>query len=81
MSTIVFRPQCVNNNPALVQVMAWHPTGARSLPESVITQFIDAFVSHQALVNKPIEAETKRMQFHRQHFQMQVLEWKCMDSD
>ena len=36
----------VDNNPALVQhvqVMAWHPTGDKSLPESLLTQFTNAY--------------------------------------
>ena len=31
--------------------------------------------------NTNMEAETKWVQFHRQHFQMHYLEWKCLNSD
>ena len=36
----------INNKPALVQVMAWRRTGARPLPETMLTQFTDAFMWH-----------------------------------
>ena len=35
-----------HNNPALVQVMAWRQTGDEPLPESMWTQFIDAYMQH-----------------------------------
>ena len=31
---------------ALVQVMAWHRTGEKPLPESMLTQFTDAYIQH-----------------------------------
>ena len=31
---------------ALVQVMAWHRTGEKPLPESMLTQFTDAYIRH-----------------------------------
>ena len=30
----------------LVQVMAWHQTGEKPLPESMLTQFTDAYIRH-----------------------------------
>ena len=36
----------IDNKPALVQVMAWHRTGDKPLPELMLTQFIDAYMSH-----------------------------------
>ena len=32
---------------ALVQVVAWHRTGEKPLPESMLTQFTDAYIRHQ----------------------------------
>ena len=37
----------IDNRPALVQVMAWHRTGDKPLPETMLTQFNDAFLLHQ----------------------------------
>ena len=31
---------------ALVQVVAWHQTGEKPLPESMLTQFTDAYIRH-----------------------------------
>ena len=31
---------------ALVQVVAWHRTGEKPLPESMLTQFTDAYIRH-----------------------------------
>ena len=31
---------------ALVQVMAWHRTGEKPLPESMLTRFTDAYIWH-----------------------------------
>ena len=36
----------VNNKSALVQVMAWHCTGDKPLPEAMLTQFTDAYMRH-----------------------------------
>ena len=36
----------IDNKPALVQVMAWHRTGDKPLPEPMMTQFIDAYIRH-----------------------------------
>ena len=32
----------IDNKPALVQVMAWHRTGDKPLPEPMMNQFTDA---------------------------------------
>ena len=36
----------VDNKAALVQVMAWRRAGEKPLPESMLTQFIDAYMWH-----------------------------------
>ena len=36
----------IDNNPALVQVMAWRRTGDKPLPGPMMTQFIDAYMRH-----------------------------------
>ena len=36
----------IDNNPALVQVMAWRRTGDKPLPEAMLTQFTDAYMRH-----------------------------------
>ena len=36
----------IDNKPALVQVMAWHRTGHKPLPEPMLTQFADAYMRH-----------------------------------
>ena len=42
----------IDNRSALVQVMAWHQTGAKPLPEPMMTQFTDVYMHPQALVNE-----------------------------
>ena len=37
----------INNNPALVQIMAWRRPGDKPLSEPMLTQFIDAYKWHQ----------------------------------
>ena len=34
----------INNIPVLVQIMAWHRSGDKPLSESMLTQFIDAYI-------------------------------------
>ena len=34
----------MDSKPALVQVMAWHRTGTKPLPEPMLTQFTDAYM-------------------------------------
>ena len=37
----------IDYNSALVQVIvAWHRTGEKPLPESMLTQFTDAYIRH-----------------------------------
>ena len=36
----------VDYKSALVQVMAWHQTGEKPLPESMLTQFTLAYIRH-----------------------------------
>ena len=36
----------IDNKSALVQVMAWHPTGDKQLLEPMLTQFTDAYMRH-----------------------------------
>ena len=34
----------IHNKPSLVQVMAWHRTGDKPLPEPMMTKFIEAYM-------------------------------------
>ena len=44
--SLKFVPKCpINNESVLVQVMAWRRTGAKPLPESMMTQFTDVYIS------------------------------------
>ena len=36
----------IDYNSALVQVVAWHRTGEKPLPESMLTRFTDAYIRH-----------------------------------
>ena len=36
----------IDYKSALVQVVAWHRTGEKPLPESKLTQFTDAYIRH-----------------------------------
>ena len=36
----------IDNNPALVQIMAWRRTGDKPLSEPMLTQFTDAYMRH-----------------------------------
>ena len=36
----------IDHKSALVQVVAWHRTGEKPLPESMLTQFTDAYIRH-----------------------------------
>ena len=45
--SLIFVPRSpIDNKPALVQVMAWRRTGDKPLPETILTQFIDAYMRH-----------------------------------
>ena len=37
-----------NNNPALVQIIAWRRPGDKPLPKQMLTQIYDVIWSHQA---------------------------------
>ena len=37
----------IDNKTALVQVMAWHRTGNKPLPEPMLIKFTDAYMRHQ----------------------------------
>ena len=37
----------IDHKSVLIQVMAWCQTDAKTLPEAMMTTFIDAFMSHQ----------------------------------
>ena len=36
----------IDYKSALVKVVAWHRTGEKPLPESMLTQFTDAYIRH-----------------------------------
>ena len=36
----------IDNKSALVRVMACHPIGSKSLPEPILTEFIDIYMRH-----------------------------------
>ena len=36
----------IDNKSALVQVMAWHRTGNKPIPEQMLTQIIVAYMRH-----------------------------------
>ena len=36
----------IDNEPAVVQVMAWRPWGDKPLSGAMMTQFIDAYMRH-----------------------------------
>ena len=36
----------IDYKSAQVQVVAWHRTGEKPLPESMLTQFTDAYIRH-----------------------------------
>ena len=38
----------INNKSPLVQIMAWHKTGAKPLPEPIMTQFIATYMWQSA---------------------------------
>ena len=45
--SLKFVPQSlINNKPALVQVIAWHQTGNKPLPEPMLTQLTGAYMQH-----------------------------------
>ena len=42
--SLKFVPSPVDSKSALVQVMAWHRTGDKPLPEAMMLQFTDAYM-------------------------------------
>ena len=47
-----FVPKCpIDNKCSLVQVMAWHRIGDKSLHKPMMTQFSDAYMHHPASMN------------------------------
>ena len=36
----------IDNNPALIQTMAWNRPDAKPLPELMVTKFLDAYMWH-----------------------------------
>ena len=47
--SLTFVPRSpIDNEPALVQVMAWRRIGDRPLPEAMMAQFTDAYMRHSA---------------------------------
>ena len=45
--SLAFVPRSpIDKKPALIQVMAWRRVGDKSLPESMMAQFIDAYMRH-----------------------------------
>ena len=44
ISPIFFTKDPVDNKSALVQVMAWHQTGDKPLPEPMLTQFTNTYM-------------------------------------
>ena len=41
----------IDNKSALVQVMAWHRTGNKPIPEQMLTQIIVTYMLHQREMN------------------------------
>ena len=49
--TLKFVPKGpIDYKSALVQVVAWHRSGEKPLPESVLTQFTDAYTWHKGKI-------------------------------
>ena len=44
--SLKFHRSTIHNKPALVQVMACRLFGAKPSPESILTQFTDAYMQH-----------------------------------
>ena len=58
-----FRISLVDNKAALVQVMAWRRTGAKPLPEPILTQLTDAYIcgTRGGWVNREIKGKVTFM--------------------
>ena len=71
----------INNNPALVQIMAWRRSGDKPLSEPMMVSLLTHIcVTWPLSVNSSPTGQNDR-QFSRQHFQMHFLEWKWQNSD
>ena len=45
--SLKFAPKgVIDKKSALVQVMAWHRTGDKPLPEAILTQLYDTYIQH-----------------------------------
>ena len=51
----------IDNTPPLVQVMAWHRTGDKPLPEPIMTQFIDAYMRQYREMRESVEYASSDM--------------------
>ena len=49
-----FPMSLINNKPKLVQVMVWHQTGNKPLPEPMLTQVINTYMWHQGKMNHQV---------------------------
>ena len=47
----------IDYKSVLVQVMAWHRTGEKPLPESMLTQFTDAYIRHWGEIKLPSQED------------------------
>ena len=43
----------MKNKSALIQVMAWHRTGDKPLPDPMLNEFTDAYMRHKRELNDP----------------------------
>ena len=53
----------IDNKSALVQVMAWHQTGDKPLPEAIMTRFTDAYIQHSGVMSQTIFSSLFSMYF------------------
>ena len=64
---MIFVPtSLVDNNPALVQVMAWRQTGDKPLPEPMLTRFTHAYMQHMGEMSLYICQQLALRIMHRQ---------------
>ena len=50
----------IDNKPSLVQIMAWHQTGAKPLSQPLMAQFTDAYMCHRPQrVNSTMSCNSK----------------------
>ena len=71
----------INNNPALVQIMAWRRSGDKPLSESMMVRLLTHIcVTRPQWVNS-FSPGTKWPPFRRRYFQMHFCEWKVLYFD